>query len=308
MFVAGASGAIGRRLVPLLAEAGHEVVGMTRSPERAGRLRELGAEPVVADALDADAVTGAVTEARPQAIVNQLTDLPQAMSPRKLKAAYAANDRIRREGTASLLRAAEAADVERMVVQSVAFWYRPGDDHPNGEDTPLVTDAAEPIGEAVRTMKRVEDSVLEHASIDAVVLRYGFFYGPGTWYAADGDVGQQVAKRRYPIVGKGEGVFSFVHVDDAASAAVAALTAPPGVYNVVDDEPAPMAVWLPELADALGARPPLRAPRPVARVAAGRGPVDWMESLRGASNAKARAELGWTPLWPTWRTGFREAL
>jgi nucleoside-diphosphate-sugar epimerase len=309
VFVAGAGGAIGRRLVPLLVDAGHEVTGMTRSADRAARLTELGARPAVADALDPDAVLRTVRQALPDVVINELTDLPQALNPRKLARYYAANDRVRREGTANLLRAAEDVGAGRMVVQSTAFWYRP---RPGGglhrERDPLFTDAPEPIGAAVRTMAEVEASVLGHPGIDGVVLRYGFFYGPGTWYTADGDVGRQVGKRRYPIIGSGSGVFSFVHVDDAAAATVAALEAPPGVYNVVDDDPAAMTDWLPELATALGAKRPMRVPRLVASLAAGRGPVEWTESVRGASNAKARVQLGWTPRWESWRSGFREAL
>jgi nucleoside-diphosphate-sugar epimerase len=308
IFVAGATGAIGRRLVPRLVEAGHDVTGLTRSPERAELLRRAGATAAIGDALDQDVVMRAVAQARPQVVINQLTDLPQALNPRRLKRYYAANDRVRREGTANLLEASEAAGVERMVLQGCAFWYRPGRDGPHVEDDPLYTDAPEPIGAAVRTMAEVERAALEHGGIDAVVLRYGFFYGPGTWYEPEGDVGRQVRARRYPIIGRGEGVFSFVHVDDAASATLAALDAPAGVYNVVDDDPAPMSVWLPELAEALGAGPPMRVPRVIAGLAAGRGPVAWTESVPGASNAKARSELGWRPRWRSWRQGFREAL
>jgi nucleoside-diphosphate-sugar epimerase len=307
VFVAGASGAIGRRLVPRLLEAGHPVVGMTRSEESAARLRELGAEAVVCDVHDADRLAAAVAAAAPHALVHQLTDLPAHLSPRKLKAAYAANNEVRRVGTRNLLAAARGAGVRRMVVQSTAFWYRPdgAGGAPVGEDHPLDTDAPGIVGTAVRTMAEVEEQVRD-SGLEAVVLRYGMFYGPGTWYAPDGDVGRQVAKRRYPVIGRGAGVFSFVHVDDAADATVRALEAPPGTYNVVDDEPAPMSEWLPAYAQALGAAPPRRAPRALAMLAAGRAPVQWMDTMVGAGNARAKRELGWAPAHPTWRTGFRE--
>lgn len=307
VFVAGATGALGRRLVPALIEGGHEVSAITRSPERAERLRAGGVEAAVGDALDGAAVDAAIASARPEAIVNELTDLPPALKPRKLKRYYAANDTVRREGSRNLIAAAEKHGVRRIVTQGVAFWYAPEPRGLASEGDPLYTAAPDPIGRAVATMKEVEGATLA-AAPEAVVLRYGFFYGPGTWYSADGDVGKQVGARRYPVIGKGEGVFSFVHVDDAAAATVAALTAPPGVYNVVDDEPVPLSVWLPELAEALGAKPPMKVPRAIAVVAAGRAPVVWMEQLRGVDNAKAKRELGWTPRYPSWRDGFREGL
>lgn len=309
VFVAGGSGALGRRLVPRLAEAGHEVVATTRDAQRAEALRSLGAEPVVCDVFDAARLTEAMRAAAPEIVVNQLTRLPQRMNPRKLGEHYAANDRVRREGTRNLLEAARASGARRMVAQSVAFWYAPrGDGAPHAEEDPLHVEAPEPIGSSVRTMREVEKAVLEAGEPEGVVLRYGFFYGPGTWYAPDGDVGEQVRRRRYPLIGRGRGVSSFVHVDDAAAATVAALDAPPGAYNVVDDDPAPFAVWLPEFADALGARPPRRVPAALAGLVAGRGPVAWLGTLEGAGNARAKTALGWEPRYASWRTGFREGL
>jgi nucleoside-diphosphate-sugar epimerase len=221
VFLAGASGAIGRRLVPALIASGHDVTGTTRSSERAGAIADAGATPVLVDAFDAPALARAVAEARPDAVVNQLTALPQAPSPRGIKAAYAANNRARGEGGRNLLAAT-------------------------------------------------------------------------------------VHKRRYPIVGKGGGVHSFVHVDDAVAATVAALTARAGIYNVVDDDPAATSEWLPGFAAALGARPPLRVPHPVVAIAGGGALADWQESLEAADNERAKSVMGWTPVHATWRTGFRD--
>ncbi|MDX6696713.1 MAG: hypothetical protein QOE65_110 [Solirubrobacteraceae bacterium] len=305
VFVAGATGAIGRELVPRLRAAGHEVVGMTRSEAGAERLREAGAEPVVADVHDGERVAAAVAAAAPDAIVNQLTDLPARFRPRELDARYAANDEIRRVGTRHLLDAARRSGVGRFVAQSNAFWYPPGPQELAGEDRPLNTGARGIVGRSVRTMAEVE-ATSRAAPLEAVILRYGVFYGPGTWYGRGGDVAEQVARRRYPLIGRG--VHSFVHVADAADAAVRALAAPPGTYNVVDDEPAPMAKWLPVYAAALDAKPPRRVPKAVAMLVAGRAPVEWLDTMVGADNARAKRDLGWTPAHPTWRTGFAESL
>lgn len=307
VFVAGATGAIGRPLVRQLIEAGHEVTGTTRSEERAAELRARGAEAVVVDAHDAEAFREAVRDARPEVLVHQLTDLPQNFSPRYR---YGKTNELRSRVTRDLIAAGREASATRVVAQSIAFIYVPTGDMVKDEEAPTLSSRVTEgkFAEAADATLDMERQVVEAEGMDGLVLRYGFFYGPGTWYAPDGDVGQQVRRRRYPIIGDGSGVFSFVHIDDAAAATVAALTAPPGVYNVVDDEPVAMAEWLPEFADALGAKRPMRAPRFVARLAAGRGPVAWTESVRGASNAKARAELGWSPRWQSWRRGFRHSL
>jgi 2-alkyl-3-oxoalkanoate reductase len=307
VFVAGATGAIGRRLVPQLVEAGHRVTAITRSKEKLGLLSDLGAEAVVCDVFDAGRLGSVVARTEPDAVINQLTDLPQSLNPRKLKEYYAANDRVRRQGTRNLLDAARGAGVSRFIVQGAAYWYAQSGAAVKTEDAPLYLDAPAPIGEAVRTMKEVEEAVLSAESIEGMVLRYGMFYGPGTWYAKDGDVGRQVRKRRYPVIGRGEGAFSFIHVEDAASAAVAALErARPGVYNVVDDEPATAAEWMPLYAEALGAKRPPRVPVFLARMIAGEALVRWMLGLRGASNEKIKEELGWRPQYESWRRGFVE--
>jgi nucleoside-diphosphate-sugar epimerase len=308
IFLAGGTGAIGRRLVPQLVDAGHKVTTITRSKEKLGDLRELGAEAVLCNVFDAGRLGSVVTRAEPDAVINQLTDLPQRLNPRKLKEYYTANNRLRQEGTMNLLDAALGAGVRRFLVQGAAYWYAPTGGPVKTEEAPLYVDAPTPIGPAVQTMKQVEDAVLSADGIKGVVLRYGFFYGPGTWYAKDGDIGWQVRKRRYPMIGHGEGAYSFIHIDDAAAATVVALErARPGVYNVVvGDDPARAAEWLPVYAEALGAKRPPRVPAFVARLLAGQALVEWSLGLRGASNEKIREKLGWRPRYERWRRGFFE--
>ena len=305
VLVAGATGAIGRPLVTALVTAGHEVLAASRSQDRAGELRALGAEPVVLDALDEDSVESAVAASRADAIVNQLTAIPKALDPRKIQAAFEATNRLRRTGTANLMAAAARHEVRRVVAQSVAFAYRS-----TGRDLWTETDQLDTAqGDIVRALADLERQTLETPGVDGIVLRYGFFYGPGTSYAAsDGPAAQDVRRRRFPIVGKGGGVWSWIHVDDAASATVAAIErGAPGIYNVVDDDPAPLREWLPAYAESLGAKPPLRVPRLIARFAAGPQAVHYATTLQGASNAKVKGALGWEPAHPSWRQGFREA-
>lgn len=306
VFVAGATGAIGRPLVRRLIEAGHEVTGMTRSPERAARLEEQGAKAVVVDVFDRERLVEAVTAARPEVLVHQLTDLPAGgIDLRNPEEAYRGNDRVRSEGTAHLLEAARAAGGRRVVAQSIAFLYAPEGGPVKHEDDRVWLDAPPPFDRSIRTMVDVERAVVEAEGLEGLALRYGFFYGPGTYYAPGGAIAQEVSKRRYPIVGRGSGVFSFIHVDDAATATVAALDrGAPGVYNVVDDEPAPLREWLPVYARALGAGSPRRVPTLLARLAAGRFAVAMARDVRGASNAKAKGELGWSPRYASWRDGF----
>jgi len=309
VFVAGATGAIGKRLVPQLVGAGHEVTSITRREENLAGLYEMGAEPVLCDVFDAGKLGSVLAQAEPDAVINELTDLPQSLNPRRLAEYYAANNRVRREGTRNLLSAARGAGVRRFLVQGSAYWYAPTGGAVKTEEAPLYLDAPSPIGQAVQTIKDVEEAVLSAEGIEGIVLRYGMFYGPGTWYAKDGDVGRQVRKRRYPMIGRGEGTYSFIHVDDAASATVAALErARPGVYNVVDDEPATTAEWMPLYAEALGAKRPPRVPAFLARLIAGEALVGWMLGLRGASNEKIKRELGWHPQYESWRQGFFEDL
>jgi nucleoside-diphosphate-sugar epimerase len=308
VFVAGATGAIGRPLVPKLIAAGHEVAGMTRSQERADGLREAGAQAVVCDVFDEDVVRSATAGFSPDVVVHQLTALPDRLDFRDT-GTYAATNRLRTEGTRILIEAARAAGARRMVAQSIAFAYAPSGDQVLSEDAPLLVDAPGAFASGVKAVADMERSVTEAEGLEGLVLRYGFFYGPGTYYARDGSAAEDVRRRRQPIVGKGTGVFSFIHLDDAADATVAAVErGPSGIYNIVDDEPAALSEWLPVFAEALGAKRPFRVPVFIARLIAGKEVALYATTLCGASNAKAKRELGWEPRHPSWRQGFRESL
>jgi 2-alkyl-3-oxoalkanoate reductase len=308
VFVAGASGAIGRPLVPKLVAAGHEVTGTTRSEERAEAIRAAGASAAVVDVFDAASLRDAVEEARPEVLVHELTSLPDRLDFRK-KGIYEPTNRVRTEGTRILLDAAHAAGARRFVCQSIAFAYRPEGSAVKTEDDPLMDDIPGNFGSGVRALHEMERAVLGADGLEAVVLRYGFFYGPGTYYGEGGTTTADVRRRRMPIVGKGTGLFSFIHLDDAAEATVAAVDrGAPGIYNVTDDEPAPMSEWLPVFAKAAGAKRPLRVPVWLAKLVGGKEVPIFAQELRGASNEKAKRELGWQPAHPSWRTGFGESL
>jgi 2-alkyl-3-oxoalkanoate reductase len=302
VFIAGATGAIGKPLVAQLRAAGHEVVGMTRSQKRADELRAAGAEPVIADALDAAAVRAAVEGARPQVVVNELTDLDRPLNPRKYEQWLEGTNRLRREATKNLADGAVAAGASKFISQSVAFAYtfEPGT---KTEQSPIQGADAGEMGAAIAELER-----LTLAAPGGIVLRYGFFYGPGTAYCRDGEQVELIRKGRMPIVGGGKGEFPFIHVDDAASATVAAVErGAPGVYNIVDDDPAPGHQFIPYMAECVGARKPRRVPAWLARLVAGRM-VGFATQLQPVSNAKAKSELGWRPRYPSWREGFEHEL
>jgi 2-alkyl-3-oxoalkanoate reductase len=309
VFVAGASGVIGRRLVPMLIEHGHDVTAMTRSPEKADQMRAMGATPAIRDVFDVEGLRAEVVAAAPEVVVHELTDLPSDIDPRKAARQLEGNDRIREEGTRNLVGAALAAGARRVVAQSIAFVYELGGDAVKTEDDALFDDAPFPWSRTVHAVHALEDTVTGTAGIEGLALRYGFFYGPGTTYAPGGYYAREVQRRRFPIVGKGSGIFSFIHVDDAAAATVAAVErGAPGIYNVVDDDPAPLRDWLPVYAEVLDAKKPMRIPRFIARLAAGAYTTRMATDLRGASNERAKSELGWQPRYASWRQGFREAL
>jgi nucleoside-diphosphate-sugar epimerase len=301
VFVAGATGAVGMRLVPQLIERGHKVVGTSRSREKAERLRSLGAEPVALDLLDPGAVGEAVASARPDAIVHQATALSGASDIKHFDASFALTNRLRTEGTDALLSAAWATGVHRFVAQSFAGWpYARECGAVKTEEDRLDPTPVPAMRETLAAIRHLEKAV---TGAGGVALRYGGLYGS----PEDAQL-ELVRRRHFPIVGDGGGVWSFVHLDDAAAATVLALEAgATGIYNVVDDEPAPVREWLPALAAAIGAKPPRRVPRWLARLAAGEVGVVLMTEVRGASNAKARGELGWTLRYPSWRQGFAEA-
>ena len=300
VLVIGASGVIGARLVPRLRERGHEVIGTARSPGHAGRLRTLGAEPVVLDLLDTPAARRAVLEARPEAIIHQATALADARFSRNFDRTFAVTNRLRSEGTDTLLAAAREAGVRRFVAQSFApFRYAREGGPVKTEDDPLDPAPPKTARQGSAAMRHLEEAV---TGAGGIALRYGGFYG-----AANDGLVPAVRKRQFPIVGDGGGVMSFIHLDDAAAATVLALEdGRPGIYNITDDEPAPVREWLPVLAEALGAGPPRRVPSWLARLIMG-GVMVMMTEARGASNAKARRELGWTPRYPSWRQGFAAA-
>ena len=306
ILVAGATGAMGRQLVPRLVRAGHEVHGMTRSETKQPLLRGLGAVPVVADALDPEQVARAVAQSRPEVVVHQLTAIGP-MDMRHFDRAFAQTNRLRTEGTDHLLSAARDVGVRRFVAQSFFAGYDRVGGAVKTEEDPFGTEPPAGMEQTVGAIRHVEDSVLAASWTEGVVLRYGGFYGPHTSLGPDGEQTEAVRRRRFPVVGDGGGVWSFVHIADAAEATVAAVEGgAPGVYNVVDDEPASVATWLPVLAESLGARAPMRVPRLVGRLLAGETGTVMMTELRGASNAKAMQELGWTPRHASWRDGFRE--
>lgn len=304
VFVAGATGAIGQQLVPRLAYAGHEVYGMTRSESKKALLCELGAVPVVADALDPDQVAEAVGGARPDVIVHQLTAIG-ALDMRHFDRDFALTNRLRTEGTNHLLSAGQAVGVQRFVAQSYFGAYARTGAAVKSEEDPFDPSPAREMRETLAAIRYVEEAVLDARWTEGVVLRYGAFYGPGTSIAPGGEQAEMVRKRKFPLVGDGGGVWSFIHVADAATATVAAVEhGNRGVYNVVDDDPAPVAEWLPALAQRLGAKKPVHVPRFVGRLFAGEAGAVMMTELRGASNAKAKRELAWRPKYPSWRDGF----
>jgi len=306
VFVAGASGAIGRPLVRQLLAAGHEVTGMTRREENAEAIRAAGAKAVVCDVFDAAALESALCEAAPEGVIHELTSLPPRLDP-KSKDALAPTNRLRVEGTRNLVAAAKTAGARRLIAESVAFFYVPEGDWVKDEDAPAFGEAPGQFGEASKALAELERQVTGADGLEGIVLRYGWLYGPGTYYDRDGSQTEDFHKRRMPIVGQGTGVFSFVQVEDAASATVAAVErGDPGIYNVVDDEPAPLSEWAPAFAQAVGAKKPRRVPVWLARLIAGPAAAAMTTAQRGASNAKAKRELGWRPRYASWRQGFMD--
>jgi nucleoside-diphosphate-sugar epimerase len=304
IFVAGATGALGKQLVPRLVSAGHEVTGMTRSRERAELVRGLGAEPAIADALDPEAVGAAVSTARPEVIVHQLTALSGSLDLRHFAESFAQTNRLRTEGTDILLSAARAAGTRRFVAQSYAGWPNERSGGPiKTEDDPVDPDPPAAVRPTVEGILHLERAVTGATPIEGLALRYGGFYGPGTSLELDPPGGEQIEairNRKFPIVGSGAGIPMFIHIEDAAEAtAIAVERGAPGVYHVVDDNPVPIRDWLPEAARELGAKRPFRVPRWVGRILAGEALTVMMTEIRGASNAKAKRELGWAPRHPS---------
>ena len=311
VFVAGATGALGRQLVPMLVAKGHEVTGMTSKHSKQDLVRSLGARPAVADALDPEAVAQAVAQAEPDVIVHELTALSGAIDLRHFEKTFALTNRLRTEGTDHLLAAGRAVGVKRFVAQSFAGWpfARTGGSIKT-EDDPL--DAAPPdaVRSTLEAILYLEEAVTGATWTEGIALRYGGFYGPGTSLGLpDGEQLEMIRKRKIPIVGNGAGIWSLVHIEDAATATVAAIEhGRRGVYHIVDDEPVATKEFLPGAAEVLGARRPMRVPRWLGRLLAGEAAVVMMTEVRGASNAKAKRELGWQPRYRSWRQGFAQGL
>jgi len=305
VLVVGATGVIGRQLVPQLIAAGDQVSGTTRSPAKVDELRAAGADPFVVDGLDATAVGAAVAKAEPEVIVHEMTAIPPAINLRKFDKAFAATNALRTAGVDHLLAAAKARGVRRVIVQSYAGW-------PNTRSGGPVKSESDPLDAEPPTAQRASMAAIQHlerlvtaAPVEGVALRYGSLYGPGA-----SDILVRMLKRRMvPMIANGAGIWSFLHVTDAAGATVAAVHGgPPGIYNIVDDEPAAVADWLPALARGAGAPAPLHVPGWIGRLAAGEVGLSMMTQIRGSSNAKAKGELGWQLVWPSWRQGFAAGL
>jgi nucleoside-diphosphate-sugar epimerase len=292
VLIVGATGAIGKPLLSCLDDAGHELFALVRS-RKAGMREAIRAHEVVADALDAASVLNVVQHTKPDVIVNELTSLSKHYTPEEMKVAAARDKEVRVRGNANLLTAARAANCRRYVLQTSAFWYAPGPGLAD-ETTSFAFDASPRIAAGCRNYADLEAAVQE-SGLEAVLLRYGFFYGPGTWFSREGDVGDQVRRREVPLIGKGEGIWNWVHIDDAAAATSAALTADPGVYNVVDDRPVAQSVWLPAFAKFVGAPEPPTISEEEALRNSGPDSVYYATKLRGASNQKAKGKLAFRP-------------
>lgn len=307
IFVAGGTGAIGRPLVSRLVAAGHEVTVFSRSEGRVTALGLPDVVPAVGDAFDPDRVLRAVQAARPEVVVNQLTNLPQSTNPLAIKRGFDRTCRLRAEVSGTLMAAARSAGARRVVAQSISFAYRPGPGV-RTESDPLWTDARGQIGKLIRPVATLESATLRDATVEGVVLRYGSFYGPGTYFAPDGMSAAMLKRRMLLIPGDGRGIFGLVHVDDAAAATIAALEGPKGIFNVVDDVPVPAAEWIPVTASLLGAKPPRHVPEALVRVGAGRFLAYLMCDQPAVSNERARTDLGWVPRYPDWRDGLPATL
>lgn len=310
VFVAGATGAIGRRLVPGLVESGYEVIAMTHSRGKTDVLRAAGARPMLADGLDRVAVMKAVMRSEPEVVIHEMTSLGGVTGLRNFDKQFALTNRLRTEGTDHLLEAARAAGARRFIAQSFGNWgYRRDGSSVTTEEDPLDPDPPASQRRSLAAVRHLERSVLQADGLEGLVLRYASLYGPGTSLTDDGEIVSMLRKRRFPIIGDGRGVWSFVHIVDAASATIAAVErGNPGIYNVADDEPASASEWLPELARIVGAPPPRHLPVWLGRIAGGAAVVSMFTRIRGAANGKAKRELGWTPRYASWREGFRYGL
>jgi nucleoside-diphosphate-sugar epimerase len=310
VFVTGGTGAIGKFLLPLLVENKHEVIALTRSSAKATKLDDIGVTPVIADPLDKQALTAAVRRAEPEVIIHQLTALSSAGNFRKLDQEFALTNRFRTEVTETLLAAARTIGTRRLIAQSYCGWpYAKKGGPVKTEEDPLDPKPPESFVKTLAAIRSLEDKLRSTTFLEGIALRYGNFYGPGTAIGKGGVVVKMVKQRRLPIIGGGGGIWSFIHVMDAARATIAAMSrGAAGVYNIADDEPAKVATWLPVLAKEVGASPPYKIPHWLGELMVGKAGVSMMTQIRGCSNAKAKRELNWTPIYPSWRIGFADGL
>jgi nucleoside-diphosphate-sugar epimerase len=310
VFVAGSTGAVGKFLVPHLVQNGHEVVALVRDAQKAKALEVMGAQVALADALNKEELTAAIRRTEPEVIIHQLTALTGVGNFKKLDEEFALTNRFRTEVTDTMLVAARLVGTRRFIAQSFCGWPFAREGGPvKTEEDPLDPNPPASFSKILAAIRYLEDTVRKTTNLQALALRYGFFYGPGTGIAKDGLIVELVRKRRLPIVGDGAGIWSFIHISDVARATVAAVShGDPGIYNVVDDEPAPVSTWLPALAEAVGAKPPYKVPVWLGKLAIGGSGVSMMTKIRGGSNAKTKRELGWQLDYPSWRCGFVEGL
>ncbi len=310
VFIAGATGAIGHRLVPLLVDAGHQVTGTTRTPAKMDGLRLAGATPLLLDGRDGPAVGRAVLDSAPEVVIHQMTALSGDLDFRHFARTFAETNRLRTETTDRLIEAAVEAGARRFIAQSFTGWpNEQSGSRVKTEEDPLLVNPTGPVKETVEAILHLESVTTGSAGIEGLALRYGGFYGAGNALGKGGAMLEAVAKGQVPVVGGGSGIWSFIHIEDAVGAtALAVDRGAPGVYNIVDDEPAPVSEWLPYLAEVIGARPPRRIPAWLARLIVGGPMVTMMTKIRGSSNAKAKREFGWELRYPSWRVGFREGL
>lgn len=310
VFLAGSTGAVGRLLVPHLVENGHEVVALAHTAQKAKALELMGAKAAIADALNKEELTAAIKRVKPEVIIHELTALVGVGNFKRLDEEFALTNRFRTEVTDTMLAAAHLVGTHRFIAQSFCGWPFAREGGPaKTEDAPLDPNPPASFSKTLAAIRYLEDTIRRSVDLEALALRYGFFYGPGTGIAKDGVIAELLRKRKLPIVGNGAGIWSFIHINDAARATVAAVShGDPGIYNVVDDEPASVSTWLPALADAVGAKPPYKVPAWLGKLAIGDGGVSMMTKIRGGLNAKAKRQLGWQPIYPSWRRGFAEGL
>jgi 2-alkyl-3-oxoalkanoate reductase len=310
VFVAGSTGVLGQRLVPLLVDAGHEVVGSTRTPAKLEGLRASGATPVILDGRDEEAIRRTVAEAHPDVVVHQMTALGGEFDLRRFAKTFAETNRLRVDSTNWLLAAAMESGAKRFIAQSFTGWPNEQKGGPiKTEDDPLMSDPPEAVRDTLEAIQHLESVTTGTPGIEGIALRYGGLYGPGTALGKGGEMLDAIAHRKMPLVGKAGGIHSFIHIDDAATATgLAVERGNPGLYNIVDDEPAPVAEWLPYLAEVIGAKPPRYFPAWLARILVGEPGVSMMTMIRGSSNKKAKRDLGWTLKYPSWRQGFVSGL